>query len=427
MFLCHAQEDKPKVRILYHWLNRDGTQPWLDEEDLLIGQTWEDAIPKAVRASDVVIVCLSRNFNKKGYVQKEVLLALKVAEEHPEDKTFILPVRLEPCEIPPRINALHWANLYEEGGYTRLMKSLRVCALDGRLRPPTYADEHAASRVLPTGEVHDKDVPRRPQTVTPRPRPASRPPRPRVVPPPVNRTNRSRILPWSGAAVFCLVTIIIGVGVFNGWGKQAVVIADEVGNNNVAVPSPSPIQTVDPGPVFRPEPPVERTPQQPTTTPTPAEPQRETRKVEDKDDPPSRVPEVTPSPVPENTQPRVQEVTPPRVPGDFSKLKPYTIHIFRSEPSRKRELFAESIGRYLEPHAGLVMVRTGYNKYGDLAECQIRFYRARSEGEIDEEGLANLLKKQLESVYPNATFMLKEVSTPTPYYLAIMIGTQCMN
>ncbi|MBI1877020.1 MAG: toll/interleukin-1 receptor domain-containing protein, partial [Chloroflexi bacterium] len=60
VFLCHAAADKPTVRDLYQRLQSEGfIQPWLDEEELLPGQDWQLEIPKAVRASDVVLVCLS--------------------------------------------------------------------------------------------------------------------------------------------------------------------------------------------------------------------------------------------------------------------------------------------------------------------------------------------------------------------------------
>jgi len=60
VFLCHASGDKPAVRELYHRLRGAGYDPWLDEEKLLPGQEWELEIPRAVRSSDAVVICLSR-------------------------------------------------------------------------------------------------------------------------------------------------------------------------------------------------------------------------------------------------------------------------------------------------------------------------------------------------------------------------------
>src|SRR3712207_6126465 len=94
VFLCHSLGDKPAVRDLYQRLRAEqGIEPWFDEEDLLPGQDWDQEIQKAVRAADVVLVCLSRSsITKAGYVQKEIRYALDVADEQPEGTIFIIPL-----------------------------------------------------------------------------------------------------------------------------------------------------------------------------------------------------------------------------------------------------------------------------------------------------------------------------------------------
>lgn len=126
VFLCHSTSDKSVVRDLYRRLLADGFDPWLDEEKLLGGQTWELEIPKAVKESDVVIICLSRNsINKKGYVQKELRFALDVADEQPEGTIYLIPLRLEECELPVRLQKWHCVDYFQEGGYDRLGEALK--------------------------------------------------------------------------------------------------------------------------------------------------------------------------------------------------------------------------------------------------------------------------------------------------------------
>lgn len=125
-FLCHSSGDKKAVRALHRRLRRDGFRPWLDEEDLLPGQDWETEIPKAVRSSDVVIVCLSKgSITKTGYVQKEIKFALDAADERPEGAIYLIPVLLEDCTVPGRLSKWHWVALYRYGGYKKLVASLR--------------------------------------------------------------------------------------------------------------------------------------------------------------------------------------------------------------------------------------------------------------------------------------------------------------
>jgi hypothetical protein len=129
IFLCHSSADKPAVRELYQRFQADGFEPWLDEEDLIPGQDWQREIPKAVKNSDIVIVCLSRgSVNKAGYVQKEIKFALDVAEEQPEGTIFIIPLKLEECEVPDRLRRWQWVNYFAENGYSRLLRALRTRA-----------------------------------------------------------------------------------------------------------------------------------------------------------------------------------------------------------------------------------------------------------------------------------------------------------
>jgi hypothetical protein len=125
VFLCHVSADRSPVRSLYERLVADGVDAWLDQEKLLPGQTWREEIPKAVRDSDIFLVCLSNNsINKEGYVQREIREGLEVAEEKPEGTIFIIPARLEECDVPGRLNRYHWVDLFAEDGYQKLLRAL---------------------------------------------------------------------------------------------------------------------------------------------------------------------------------------------------------------------------------------------------------------------------------------------------------------
>ncbi|MBI3173539.1 MAG: SUMF1/EgtB/PvdO family nonheme iron enzyme [Chloroflexi bacterium] len=124
VFLCHAHADREPVRALYKHLTSDGVDAWLDKEKLLPGQDWELEIKKAVRDADVVVVCLSKQFNQAGFRQKEVRLALDTAMEKPEGEIFIIPTRLEECDTLESLRKWHWVDLFEDDGYEMLMRAL---------------------------------------------------------------------------------------------------------------------------------------------------------------------------------------------------------------------------------------------------------------------------------------------------------------
>ncbi len=126
IFLCHSRVDKETVRDLYHRLRGDRLDPWFDEEDLQPGQDWEFEIKQVIGKSRFVLVCLSeRSITSQGFIHKEIKFALDVADLQPEEKVFIIPIRLEHCSIPDRLKRWHWVDLFESKGYRRLLRALR--------------------------------------------------------------------------------------------------------------------------------------------------------------------------------------------------------------------------------------------------------------------------------------------------------------
>ncbi|NJN37492.1 MAG: toll/interleukin-1 receptor domain-containing protein [Acaryochloridaceae cyanobacterium CSU_3_4] len=101
IFLAHASEDKQQVRELYRKLQQEGYSPWLDEENLLPGQSWQEEIQKAIKRSDFFIACLSQqSITKTGYVHKEFRLALSYCAERPQDDIYLIPLKFDDCQVP---------------------------------------------------------------------------------------------------------------------------------------------------------------------------------------------------------------------------------------------------------------------------------------------------------------------------------------
>jgi len=126
VFLIHAHSDKEAVHKLYARLIKDGIRAWLDVENLQPGQDWQQEIRKAILKSDVVIVCLSRGFNQQqGYRHEELKLALEKAKLCIDDEIFIVPVRLEKCDMPEALRHLQRVDLFETGGYKKLLRTLQ--------------------------------------------------------------------------------------------------------------------------------------------------------------------------------------------------------------------------------------------------------------------------------------------------------------
>ena len=135
VFISYAKEDYKKARALYRRFQDANLRVWLDQHSLRTGQDWEMIIPRAIsKARFFVVLLSSRAVNKRGYIQREIGLALKVAENLPEGGIFILPVRLEDCAVPERLVRWQWIDLFRRGGIDRLQQDI-IGALGDEYEP----------------------------------------------------------------------------------------------------------------------------------------------------------------------------------------------------------------------------------------------------------------------------------------------------
>ena len=126
VFLLHARQDEKKVHRLYLRLIKEGADVWLDQEKLLPGQDWAYEICKAIHSSDIVIACLSRQFNRQGgYRHEELRIAIEKAASLLEGSTFLIPARLEACDLPELLCRWQCVDLFQGGGYKNLVRALK--------------------------------------------------------------------------------------------------------------------------------------------------------------------------------------------------------------------------------------------------------------------------------------------------------------
>lgn len=131
VFLSYASQDKPLVRELSRRLVGEGwIDTWQDEKNLLPGQDWRVKIEEAVEEADIVIIVLSQHsVSKEGHVQKELRYAREIALEKPEEAIFLIPMRLDECEVPRGLRFYQWVDYFGERkneGYDSLVESLQL-------------------------------------------------------------------------------------------------------------------------------------------------------------------------------------------------------------------------------------------------------------------------------------------------------------
>ena len=102
--------------IVLRIAGRAGFSPWMDVRKLLPGQNWPRAIENAIDGSDFFIACYSsRSVRKRGGFQAEIRYALDCARQVPLEQIFLVPVRLDNCEVPRAVQAeFQWADLFPD-------------------------------------------------------------------------------------------------------------------------------------------------------------------------------------------------------------------------------------------------------------------------------------------------------------------------
>jgi TIR domain len=108
IFICHSSKDKPFVRKLAGDLRAFGIPVWLDEWELLPGDSLNEKIQQGLSDSSWLLVILSKSSVKSRWVTRELNAGL-TEELHRRD-SFVVPVRIDLCRVPLFLRDKSYAN-----------------------------------------------------------------------------------------------------------------------------------------------------------------------------------------------------------------------------------------------------------------------------------------------------------------------------
>ncbi|MDM8515694.1 toll/interleukin-1 receptor domain-containing protein [Desulfobacterales bacterium HSG16] len=115
VFISYAREDYETAKKLYDDLKEAGVTPWMDKENLLPGQVWKPAVTKAIKQSRFFLALLSsRSVSKKGFFHTKLKKALEVFDEFAEEDIYLIPLLINDCEIPERVEHIHCTELFSD-------------------------------------------------------------------------------------------------------------------------------------------------------------------------------------------------------------------------------------------------------------------------------------------------------------------------
>lgn len=124
VFISHSSADKAFVRKLAEKLGAIGFQTWLDEKELLVGDSLPRKISEGVRSAPVVLVVASEAATKSTWLKFELNHA---TQRMIEGKSRVIPVVIDEAELPPEVTGLLYADF--RASWANGFKSI-VTALD---------------------------------------------------------------------------------------------------------------------------------------------------------------------------------------------------------------------------------------------------------------------------------------------------------
>jgi TIR domain-containing protein len=126
LFLSYARPDGEKVTAVYNQLKGGGYSPWMDVKNLLPGERWELKLNQAIENSDFFIAFLSaQSVDRRGVLRKELRQALEKWKEMLDEDIYLIPARLEPCDLPNELAGFQVLDLFEADWWPRLEAALR--------------------------------------------------------------------------------------------------------------------------------------------------------------------------------------------------------------------------------------------------------------------------------------------------------------
>lgn len=108
VFISYATPDRERVLPYYNYLKGKGHEVWMDFQSIRPGQNWDFEIKRALDKSTFVVAFISaHSYKRRGYVQRELKIALDNLSEKLVDDIYIVPVLLDDnVEIPDQLKGI---------------------------------------------------------------------------------------------------------------------------------------------------------------------------------------------------------------------------------------------------------------------------------------------------------------------------------
>ncbi|WP_242913414.1 TIR domain-containing protein [Brevundimonas pishanensis] len=147
IFVSYASPDRERVMPFYSALKQRGLNAWIDKERLLGGQNWDFEIRKALNSASLIVMFISHNsITRRGYVQREIKLALHKLEEKLVDDIYIIPVMLDvDARRPDQLEGLQFLDASDPDFVNHLCEAISHQAIEAETATAAWTHEHDLS------------------------------------------------------------------------------------------------------------------------------------------------------------------------------------------------------------------------------------------------------------------------------------------
>lgn len=124
LFVCHASEDKSTALAFADFLRERGTDVWLDQWEIRVGDSIVQKINDALSEATHLAILLSSVSVTKPWVRRELSSALM--RQLTDSSVSVLPLVLDDCAIPAILADIRFADCRRdrESGFSEALQAL---------------------------------------------------------------------------------------------------------------------------------------------------------------------------------------------------------------------------------------------------------------------------------------------------------------
>lgn len=127
IFVSYATPDRDRVTIYFNDLSARGYDLWMDQSRLKVGQNWDFEIQRALNRASLILAFVSKNsIDRRGYVQREIKIALDKAMEKLTSDIYVIPVLLDDdAPLPDELRHIQAVRASEPDAIKKIEDAIR--------------------------------------------------------------------------------------------------------------------------------------------------------------------------------------------------------------------------------------------------------------------------------------------------------------